>query len=87
MGLHENLLRGIYAYGEFLAAVTQQQPLFHRCCEIIVKSALRICVLHDVDLHFICQPHHCLVKANIYCRSVPVHQAQAIRCSKAGSLA
>ena len=59
MGLHENLLRGIYAYGEFLAAVTQQQPFFHRCCEIIVKSALRICVLHDVDLHSICQPHHC----------------------------
>ena len=81
MGLHENLLRGIYAYGEFLAAVTQQQPLFHRCCEITVKRALRICVLHDVDLLFICQPLHCLVKANSYCRSVPVHQALAIRCS------
>lgn len=25
MGLHENLLRGIYAYGGFLAAVTYQQ--------------------------------------------------------------
>ncbi len=25
MSLHENLLRGIYAYGRFLAAVTYQQ--------------------------------------------------------------
>ena len=43
MGLHENLLRGIYAYGGFLAAVTLSgqplalvQPAFHYadCCEV-----------------------------------------------------
>ena len=81
MGLHENLLRGIYAYGEFLAAVTQQQPLLYRCSNVIVKPALRIFVLYDVDLHLICQPLDCLVKANSYCRSVSVHQALATRCS------
>ena len=55
MGLHENLLRGIYAYGEFLAAVTQQQPPFHRCCESLITSALRIYALYDLDL----RPQRC----------------------------
>ncbi len=35
MGLHENLLRGIYAYGGFLAAV------IHHPCHLVCQPALR----------------------------------------------
>lgn len=54
MGLHENLLRGIYAYGEFLAAVPQQQPLFHPFCESVVPPALRTHALHNLGLRVQC---------------------------------
>ena len=41
MGLHENLLRGIYAYGEFLAAVTQRQTLSY--CLLWKVSSSQLC--------------------------------------------